>query len=79
MTQLISVERWTFWWGVLSIAAGVVLLGPLGQVDNFSSGFSVDLGYGWFILVLVIFLASVALGWSRDPSVRRVRSAGSAR
>jgi hypothetical protein len=79
MTQLISVERWTFWWGVLSIVLGVALLGPLGQIDNFSSGFSVDLGYVWFILVLAIFLVSVALGWSGDPSIRHGRSKGSVR
>jgi len=72
MAQLISVERWTFWWGILSVVAGVILLGPLGQVNDFSSGFSVDLGYAWFILALAILLVSVALGWSRDPSVRQV-------
>jgi len=67
------VERWTFWWGVLAAAGGVILLGPIGQLDNSSSGSSVDVAYAWFIGVLVLFLVSVALGWTRDPSVRRVR------
>lgn len=79
MAQMISVERWTFWWGVLAIAGGVILLGPIGQIGNFSSGFSVDVGYIWFILVLALFLVSAGLGALRDPSVRHVRLSRSAR
>ena len=79
MAQLISVERWTFWWGVLSVAGGVILLGPIGQIGNFSSGLSVDVGYVWFILVLALLLVSVGLGALRDPNVRHVRLSRSAR
>ena len=67
--QLISVERWTFWTGLATAFFGPIVSAVFlpGTPSNGVS-YSAD----WLAVVFALFLVSVALGGSRDPSVRRV-------
>jgi len=67
--QLISVERWTFWTGLATAFFGPIISAVLFP-STLSNGASVSID--WLAVVLILFLVSVALGGSRDPSVRRV-------
>jgi len=67
--QLISVERWTFWSGL-----AVAFFGPLVTVVILPM-FGIDAGTfttDWLPVVLILMIVSVAIGGSRDPSIRRV-------
>ena len=67
--QLISVERWTFWAALATAFFGPILSAVL--VPGAASD-GTTFALPWVSVVLVLLLASVALGGSRDPSVRRV-------
>jgi len=68
--QVIAVERWTFWTAVLILVAGFVVQTVVGPVYDFTTGTTYDFVPGLFSGGLILFLVSVALGGSRDPSVR---------
>jgi len=70
--QIIAVERWTFWAAVLTLVVGFVVDSTVGTYVSPNSGMSWDLAPGIFVLAFVLFLVSLALGGSRDPSVRRL-------
>lgn len=73
--QVISVERWTFWTAVLIAAVGIPLSSNFGffvQSCGFGCATSVNLGIGLSFVVFILLLVSVAIGGSRDPSVRRL-------
>jgi len=69
--QLISVERWTFWAALAALVAGFV-------VEVAGGGTYTANGVTWNLSGIVVsvafflLLATVALGGSRDPSVRRI-------
>jgi hypothetical protein len=67
--QLISVERWTFWAGIAT-----AFFGPMVSTVLLPSAASnaTTVTVSWLPAVLILFLVSVSLGGSRDPSVRRV-------
>jgi len=67
--QLISVERWTFWAGMATAFFGPILTAVL--LPSAASN-EATTTIPWVSVVLIVFLVSVALGGSRDPSVRRV-------
>ncbi len=71
--QVISVERWTFWTAVVIAALGIPLSSNFGLFVS-SCGFgcvtSVSLGIALSFVVFLLLLVSVAIGGSRDPSVR---------
>jgi hypothetical protein len=69
--QVISVERWTFWTGIAAAFLGPLIAMVLTAV-GWTSVTPSDAVAGWFPVVFVLFLVSVALGGSRDPSVRRI-------
>ncbi|HYB78561.1 MAG TPA: hypothetical protein VEG66_02220 [Thermoplasmata archaeon] len=66
--QLISVERWTFWAGLATAFLAPILTALLPSYV--SNGTTVTIS--WVSLVFILLLVSVALGGSRDPSVRQV-------
>jgi hypothetical protein len=69
--QLISVERWTFWSALVVAGVGPILETLVGPTITSGGTSETTLGFTAgpvFILILV----SVALGGSRDPSVRSV-------
>lgn len=71
--QVISVERWTFWSALVLAAVGTPLVTGFGTwVTSSSAGGSTSVAFGvaTALLVFVLLLVSVALGGSRDPSVR---------
>ena len=71
--QVISVERWTFWAAIVLAVAGPVLSTGFGvwyTPTNSFGGTSWDIGAWVAALVFVLLLVSIALGGSRDPSVR---------
>jgi len=71
--QVICVERWTFWAAIVAAVAGPVLSTGFGvwySASGANSGTIWDVGGIVAALVLVLLLVSVALGGSRDPSVR---------
>jgi hypothetical protein len=71
--QVISVERWTFWAAVVVAVAGVPLatgFGVLSQSCGLGCASSTDLGVSLAFVVFLLLLVSVALGGSRDASVR---------
>ena len=70
--QLISVERWTFWTGLGAAFFGPLLTAVLTGIGWLTTANLGDTEGGWLVVVLVLMLASVALGGSRDPSVRSV-------
>jgi uncharacterized membrane protein YhaH (DUF805 family) len=70
--QVIAVERWTFWAAVLTMVIGFVVGSTVGTYVDPTSGTSWDLTPGVFTLALALFLVSLAVGGSRDPSVRRI-------
>ncbi|HYA54945.1 MAG TPA: hypothetical protein VEG42_05015 [Thermoplasmata archaeon] len=70
--QLISVERWTFWGGVAAAFFGPLITAVLEGLGWLSYTTPTDAEAGWLPIVFVLLLVSVALGGSRDPSVRRV-------
>ena len=67
--QLISVERWTFWAAMATAFFGPILSALLFP-GTASNGTVTTLP--WVSVVLILLLVSVALGGSRDPTVRRV-------
>jgi len=61
----IAVERWTFWVGVLSVAAGVLIQFRIGAVYNLSEGTSYNDGFVAVLLAFVFFIVSILLGGGR--------------
>jgi len=70
--QVIAVERWTFWGAVLLMVVGFAVESVVGPIYNFSGGTEYDPAYAIFVAALIVFLASVILGISRDPTVRNL-------
>jgi hypothetical protein len=73
--QVISVERWTFWSAVIVAVVGAPLTTAFGTLSYASGGggiWSLDVGLLLALVVWVLLLVSVAMGGSRDPSVRRI-------
>jgi len=70
--QVIAVERWTLWAAMLTMICGFI--GSAVSEPNLSafSGTNYNVGPGIFVLALVLFVVSVAVGGSADPSVRRI-------
>jgi len=67
--QLISVERFTFWAAMATAFFGPILSAVL--LPNAAAN-ETTATLPWVSVVLVLLLISVALGGSRDPSVRQV-------
>jgi len=67
--QVISVERWTFWAALATAFAGPIL--TAWGVSSYTNG-GTTWAISWISLVFLLLLVSVALGGSRDPSVRRI-------
>jgi hypothetical protein len=70
--QVIAVERWTFWAAMLALIGGFGVSAISEPNLSAFSGTSYDIGPAVFSLALVLFLVSVAVGGSADPSVRRI-------
>lgn len=75
--QVISVERWTFWTAVVTAVVAPILTNGFGVWAVTSDGgvTSTALAVPIESLAFVLLLVSVALGTSREPSVRRVKRA----
>ncbi|HTT46091.1 MAG TPA: hypothetical protein VMH38_08810 [Thermoplasmata archaeon] len=67
--QVISVERWTFWAALVTTVAGPIITSI--ETSSYTNG-STTWSISWISVVFVLLLVSVALGGSRDPSVRRI-------
>jgi hypothetical protein len=75
--QVISVERWTFWSAVAACWVG--LLSPTAAPNGVlvAGGTTWNLFATFLTLALILTLVSVALGGTRDPSVRRLAASRS--
>lgn len=69
--QLIPVERWTFWGGVLVLVASFVVGTLVGVTYNPSSGMSTDPADAFYLFAFFLFLISAVLGGSSHPVEER--------
>ncbi len=74
--QVIAVERWTFWTAVLLAVAGPIAATGFGVWSTTSNGETTSMSVAGVVATasFVLLLISVAMGGSRDPSVRTLKA-----